>query len=126
MAQQLSLPVEVIPAETVRAKDGLALSSRNQYLSAVERQAAPLLFAVLQDLRRDWLSGPASAERLRALEQTAMAQLAAAGWQPDYVAVRTQAALAPATSDQLAAGVPLVIVAAARLGQTRLIDNLEI
>jgi pantoate--beta-alanine ligase len=126
MAQQLSLPVEVIPAETVRAADGLALSSRNQYLSTAERQAAPLLFRALQNLRSDWLSGTATIERLQVLEQTAMADLAAAGWRPDYVAVRTQAALTPPGTAELAAGMPLVIVAAAYLGQTRLIDNLEI
>ncbi|CAD5372410.1 Pantothenate synthetase [Rubrivivax sp. A210] len=119
MVRQLALPVQVLAGETCRADDGLALSSRNGYLAAAERAEAPALARSLRELaaavqagRSDWA----------ALEQAAMDGLRSRGWAPDYVALRRQADLQPPA----AAGEALVVVAAARLGQTRLIDNLEL
>lgn len=119
MVRELALPIEVLPGDTVRAADGLALSSRNSYLSADERARATLLYRLLCGIRDAVRGGDSDMLRL---ETEAMAQLTAAGWQPDYVAVRRRADLQPATdfSD------PLVVLAAACLGRTRLIDNLEI
>ncbi|MGL4767769.1 MAG: pantoate--beta-alanine ligase [Formosimonas sp.] len=120
MCRQLALPVEIIAAETVRAADGLALSSRNQYLSAQDRAEAPFLYQTLQAVREQVLAG---ATDLKAIEQAAIAALVARGWQPDYVAIRRQSdLLEPAAGED----VPLVVLTAARLGSTRLIDNLEI
>jgi pantoate--beta-alanine ligase len=121
MAQQFALPTEVIAAETVRAEDGLALSSRNRFLSPEERAEAPALKAVLDDVRAQVLGG--RHDRVE-LEREALARLAERGWKPDYVSIRKQANLkAPGAGE---ADAPLVVLAAARLGQTRLIDNLEI
>jgi pantoate--beta-alanine ligase len=109
LARQLDLPVQIVPGETVRDPDGLAMSSRNSYLGAAERAEAPRLQRVLQMVKQG-LPG-----------EEAMRQLAAAGWQPDYVEVRRRADLAaPAANDR-----ELVVLGAARLGKTRLIDNLE-
>ena len=119
MVRQFALPIEIIPAETVRAADGLALSSRNGYLSAQERKEAPRLFGVLKRVRDELVAGQRDFQRL---DQQAMAELARHGWQPDYVAVRRQADLRPPTERDR----DLVIVGAARLGRTRLIDNLEL
>lgn len=120
MCRQLALPVEIIAAETVRAEDGLALSSRNQYLSEVDRARAPFLYQTLQSVRAQILAGDVD---FKTLEQNAMQQLTDNGWQPDYVAIRKQAdLLEPAVGE----AAPLVIVTAARLGTTRLIDNLEV
>ena len=118
MVRQLALPIEIVPAETVRDASGLALSSRNGYLSDTQRAEAAHLHSVLRNLaaavragRSDW----------QALEREALDFLAARGWQPDYVAIRRQSDLREPST-----GVPLVALAAARLGVTRLIDNLEI
>jgi pantoate--beta-alanine ligase len=119
MVRQFALPIEIIPAETVRAQDGLALSSRNAYLSAEQRKEAPRLYGVLKKVRDELGSGARDFQRL---DQQAMAELAHHGWQPDYVAVRRQADLRQPTERDR----DLVIVAAARLGRTRLIDNLEV
>ena len=116
---QLNLPVEIIGGETVRAPDGLALSSRNQYLSAVERTEAVFLYQTLVSMRQAMLGGETD---YPGLERQAVEALAARGWQVDYVAVRTQAALMPPQSGER----NLVVLAAARLEQTRLIDNLEV
>ncbi|AYH42977.1 pantoate--beta-alanine ligase [Azoarcus sp. DN11] len=119
MVHQLGIPVEVMPGETVRADDGLALSSRNGYLSPEERAEAPRLYRQLlricEAVRRgdhDFLK----------LETEAVAELAAHGWKPDYIAVRRRADLQPPVQ----ADNPLVVLAAAKLGRTRLIDNIEI
>jgi pantoate--beta-alanine ligase len=112
MVQQFDLPVEILEGETVREPDGLAMSSRNAYLSAVQRAEAPRLYGVLQDVK----SGKLSAE-------LAVEALASAGWAPDYVAVRRRRDLQPAPYSQHG---DLVVLAAARLGATRLIDNLEL
>jgi pantoate--beta-alanine ligase len=119
MVKQFALPIEIIPAETVRAPDGLALSSRNMYLSAAERQEAPRLYRVLKKARDEIAGGERDFQRL---DQQAMSELSKNGWQPDYVAVRRQADLRQPTERDH----DLVIVAAARLGRTRLIDNVEV
>ncbi|HEX8788056.1 MAG TPA: pantoate--beta-alanine ligase [Telluria sp.] len=123
MARQFSLPTEIIGAETFRAEDGLALSSRNGYLSANERAEAPFLYQTL-----NWVAEQARTLQadLPALERDAMARLAARGWQPDYVSIRKRINLQAPTAAEYAAGEPLVVLAAAKLGATRLIDNLEI
>ena len=110
MVQQLNLPVEIIAGETVREADGLAMSSRNSYLSAAQRAEAPRLFRTLAGVS----SGALDCDK-------AIKELTAAGWQPDYVEVRRRSDLAkPGPGDKA-----LVVLAAARLGATRLIDNLE-
>jgi len=110
MTRQLDLPIAVVAGETAREGDGLALSSRNSYLSTAQRREAPRLYRVLQDVKQ----GLPAAEGLR--------ELAQAGWQPDYLEVRRKADLAapqPGDSD-------LIVLAAALLGATRLLDNLEL
>ena len=119
MVKQLALPVEIVPAETVRAEDGLALSSRNAYLSPAERAEAPRLYRTLRTASDEVLAGKRD---LRRIELQAMATLAAKGWRPDYVSVRRQADLQPPANDDR----ELVVLAAAFLGRTRLIDNIEI
>ena len=109
MVRQFDLPLRIVAGETVRELDGLAMSSRNAYLSAAERAEAPRLHRLLQKVREGL--GPADAMR----------ELAAAGWQPDYVEVRRRHDLAPPQSGDS----ELVVLAAARLGSTRLIDNVE-
>ena len=127
MAKQFSLPVNIIPGETIRADDGLALSSRNGYLSTAERVEAPELLKVLQEVREQVLQlDLRNASALSAIEKAAVAKLAGRGWRPDYIAIRQQNDLAPASNKSLSAGEPLVILTAAKLGKTRLIDNLEI
>ncbi|WP_281915614.1 pantoate--beta-alanine ligase [Caldimonas thermodepolymerans] len=124
MVQQLALPVEIVAGETARAPDGLALSSRNSYLSEAERAEAVRLSMTLRDIQRRLRNGETA--ELAALEQAAMEELRARGWTPDYVAIRRQRDLLPPTPQERAAGEPLVVLGAARLGRTRLIDNLEI
>jgi len=119
MVQQLNLPIKLVLADTVRADDGLALSSRNSYLTAEERVEAPRLYTLLQHVR-DAMQQPAA--NVASLETTTMTTLAAHGWKPDYVAIRRRADLGVPT----AADRSLVVLAAARLGKARLIDNLEI
>jgi pantoate--beta-alanine ligase len=119
MVRQLALPIEVLAGEIARAPDGLALSSRNAYLSAAERAEAPRLAAVLQMFAESVRTGDRS---FATLETLAMDRLRERHWQPDYVAVRRRTDLqSPAPADR-----ELVIVSAARLGTTRLIDNLEV
>ncbi len=123
MARQFALPTEIIGAETFRAEDGLALSSRNGYLSSGERAEAPVLYQQLNAVAEAMRGG--SRDPL-AVERAAMEHLAARGWKPDYVSIRKRIDLqAPGAAD-LEAGTPLVVLAAAKLGNTRLIDNLEI
>ena len=123
MARQFAMPTEIIGAETFRADDGLALSSRNGYLSATERAEAPFLYQTLQYVAERARAGQTD---LLALEGEAMERLAAHGWQPDYVSIRKRMNLQAPNADEQAAGAPLVVLAAAKLGATRLIDNLEV
>ena len=118
MVKQLALPVEIIPAETVRAEDGLALSTRNAYLSPAERSAAPGLYRVLKDVRESLLAGQRDFLKL---EAQALEKLSG-NWKPDYVAIRRQSDLQPPSP----ADRELVVLGAAKLGTTRLIDNVEI
>jgi pantoate--beta-alanine ligase len=109
MVRQLDLPVQIVAGETLREPDGLAMSSRNGYLSAAERAEAPRLHRVLHMVKQG------------RHPDEAMAELAGAGWKPDYVEVRRRQDLAvPGPNDQ-----ERVVLGAARLGATRLIDNLE-
>ena len=127
MAKQFALPVEIIPGETIRAQDGLALSSRNGYLSTEERAEAPQLQRALQEVREQVLGlNSLNTQALSDIEKAAVANLAGRGWNPDYIAIRKQCDLAPPSNENLSAGEPLVILTAAKLGKTRLIDNLEI
>lgn len=121
MVRQFALPVTVHGGEIERAPDGLALSSRNGYLSAEERAEAPQLLQALRTLAADVLGGE---HNLAALEQHAQHTLTARGWQPDYLTVRRREDLQPPTAADLQPG-RLVALGAARLGRTRLIDNWE-
>jgi pantoate--beta-alanine ligase len=123
MCHQLALPVDIVAAETVRDDDGLAMSSRNRFLSAAERAEAPELAKALHQVRDAVLGG---ARDIAQVETAARDALAARGWQPDYISVRRRANLIAPSAEQLEAGEPLVVLAAAKLGATRLIDNLEI
>jgi pantoate--beta-alanine ligase len=123
MAKQFALPTEIIAAETWRAEDGLALSSRNGYLSAREREEAPALYRLLNEVAAEVRAGHLDVFEL---ERNAMAKLSGRGWKPDYVSIRKRADLQPPSAGDLAKNEPLVVVAAAKLGITRLIDNLEI
>jgi pantoate--beta-alanine ligase len=120
MVREFALPIEVIPGETVRATDGLALSSRNGYLSASERAEAPRLHRCLTGIAAAIRGGDRDFTRL---ETAAVAELRAHDWAPDYIAVRKRIDLQSPPDD---VETPLVVLAAARLGNTRLIDNLEI
>ncbi|MES2237069.1 MAG: pantoate--beta-alanine ligase [Pseudomonadota bacterium] len=119
MVADFNLPIQIIGGETVRAEDGLALSSRNGYLSTAERIEAPRLFQVITKVAAAVRAGNLDYKQL---EQEAMVQLQVHGWLPEYVALRKKLDLqcAPAHDSGL------VVLAAARLGSTRLIDNLEV
>jgi pantoate--beta-alanine ligase len=123
MCRQFALPTEIVPHETVRDTDGLALSSRNRFLSAAERREAPRLYAALNQIR-DRLRG--GEHEIAVIEHDAQRELAATGWNIDYVSVRRRRDLRAPEGNEVAAGEPLVVLAAAKLGTTRLIDNLEI
>jgi pantoate--beta-alanine ligase len=119
MTRQLALPIEIVGGETVRAEDGLALSSRNGYLTPAERAEAPRLHRTLCAIREAVIKGERD---YASLEREAAAELDRNGWQTDYVAIRQQADLQhpqPGNSE-------LVVLAASRLGIPRLIDNIEI
>ncbi|MGC9236361.1 MAG: pantoate--beta-alanine ligase [Thiomonas sp.] len=124
MVEQFALPIHIIGLDTVRAEDGLALSSRNGYLTPDERAQAPQLQAALRALAED-VRGAATPERVHLLEQQALARLNQLGWTPDYLTLRRRSDLQPPTAQDLYRGTPCVALAAARLGRTRLIDNLE-
>ncbi|MCM0035345.1 MAG: pantoate--beta-alanine ligase [Burkholderiaceae bacterium] len=123
MCRQFQLPVEILAHETVRAEDGLALSSRNVYLQPAERKEAPQLYALLQSMQTKLKSGQ---HNVTELASEVAALLNQRGWEVDYVAIRRRMDLHPPTLEQVAAGEPLVALAAAKLGVTRLIDNLEL
>ncbi|MBQ0929842.1 pantoate--beta-alanine ligase [Ideonella sp. 4Y16] len=122
MVRQFAMPIEIIGAPTVRADDGLALSSRNGYLGTTERHEAVELSHVLQQLA----AGAHDPRRaLAALEADAAAALRGRGWAPDYLTLRRRADLLPPTDEERLNRIPMVALGAARLGSTRLIDNLE-
>ena len=118
MVSQLALPIKILGGETVRSGEGLALSSRNAYLSDEQRVEALRLSQALKALIAAWQAG---GRDIAALEASAMAQLREHGWEPDYIALRRQHDLGEPEPDQA-----LVALAAARLGNTRLIDNFEV
>jgi pantoate--beta-alanine ligase len=118
LVREFNLPIDVIAGDTIRADDGLALSSRNGFLSASERQEAPRLHRLLMDLVAKVRGG---GREFAAYESAVVDELKRHGWLPDYVAVRRRADLQMASGDE-----SLVVVAAAKLGTTRLIDNVEI
>ena len=119
MAADLNFRMEIVPVDIGRAADGLALSSRNQYLSEAERKQAPQLYRELQAVASAVENGNRD---YAALEQQAAANLKQAGWQVDYVEIRHAGNLQVAHVGDS----ELVVLAAARLGNTRLIDNIEI
>ncbi len=124
MVRQFALPIEIIGLDTVRDVDGLALSSRNGYLTTEQRGEAPALHAALRDLAARARQA-SHADTLPALEAQAAQALATRGWSPDYLTVRRRGDLLAPAADDLRNAVPLVALGAARLGSTRLIDNLE-
>ncbi len=119
MVNELNLPIEIVAGETIRAADGLALSSRNGYLTVGERKEAPKLFETLTKTAEKIHSGNRDFPQL---ERDCIDFLQARNWVPDYVAIRKKSDLQLPTAHD--AG--LVVLAAARLGSTRLIDNLEV
>jgi pantoate--beta-alanine ligase len=119
MVRQLNLPLEIIAGETARAPDGLALSSRNRYLSSKERAEAVRLHRALSEIKQAVEAGNSN---FRQLCKNARENLASHGWKVDYIALQQRDILAPARADDS----NLVVLAAARLGKTRLIDNLEV
>lgn len=119
MVDDLNFKVEIVPVDTGRAEDGLALSSRNQYLNEAERQLAPQLYRELQAAAQAVASGNRD---YSALEKRAADRLTQNGWQVDYVEIRQSESLQVAHIGDT----ELVVLAAARLGGTRLIDNIEI
>ncbi len=119
MVRQFALPMQILAGETLRADDGLALSSRNRYLSVDERQAATSLSKTLRAMA-DAAQAPNA--DIQKIETHALQAMRDKGWQPDYLTIRTQhglEAIDPARRE------PWVVLGAARLGKTRLIDNLE-
>ena len=119
MVEELNFPIEIVPVDTGRADDGLALSSRNGYLTESERKQAPQLFCELNKIKTAIENG---ARNYAELTQQAKQVLTENGWQVDYIEVRSADTLNTAHSDEQ----KLVILGAARLGKPRLIDNLEV
>jgi len=119
MVKQLNLPIEIIASETIRAPDGLALSSRNQYLEKSQRIEASYIFQTLNHIREEILSGD---KDFPSLQEKAMQQLTKRGWKVDYVQICNRFSLTPAQDRSES----LVVLAAAWLSETRLIDNIEI
>lgn len=118
MVQQFAMPIEVVGGDIIRSSDGLALSSRNGYLSESERAEAVQLSMALKAMANALRSG---ASDVAALEAQAMQMLTARGWQPDYLVARRRVDLqTPNPGDSI------VVLGAAKLGNTRLIDNLEV
>lgn len=118
MVEDLGLPIQIVPVATVREPDGLAMSSRNQYLNGLEREQAPRLYQTLQDIQQQIKSGKSD---FRKLEQNATILLEKAGFKVEYIAVCNATNLAPAEYF----GADLVVLAAVYLGKTRLIDNIR-
>ena len=124
MMSQLAMPIDIVPGATTRAPDGLALSSRNGYLSAEERAEAVQLSVALNQLAQAVRAAAGSGGfDVAAAEAAAMAGLRHRGWAPDYITLRHQHDLSPVTA---VGSEPMVVLGAARLGKTRLIDNFEV
>jgi len=119
MVQQLNLPINILDEETVRASDGLALSSRNQYLNDLQRIEANHLYHTLNMIKKNIEMGQGN---FSFLEKNAISYLKNRGWSVDYIAILNRASLMPAQVEDKT----LIILAAARIGQTRLIDNIEV
>jgi len=119
MVDDLCMPIEIIAAPTVRDADGLAMSSRNQYLTAAERALAPTIYATLEAAAKRVRSGDTD---YAGIGHAGFKALEDAGFRPDYFAVRQRADLAAPAADSR----ELVILVAARLGKARLIDNLQV
>lgn len=130
MCQQFSIPTEIIPAETIREGDGLAMSSRNRYLSTEERAEAVWLSKTLQQVAtrmRDGLrSTTLKTSDITDLEGAAAQILDQRGWKTDYIAIKRRADLKAPRQVDLESSDQLVVLGASKLGATRLIDNLEI
>jgi pantoate--beta-alanine ligase len=130
MCEQFSIPTEIIPAETIREADGLAMSSRNRYLTAHERQEAVWLSKTLHEVAQRVRSGVAQCslrpDDIADLEGAARQILNQRGWKTDYISVKRRADLKSPQSQDLAEPNRLVVLGASKLGATRLIDNLEI
>lgn len=119
MVRQLNMPVEVIGVPTCRESDGLAMSSRNRYLSREEREIAPSLFQTLRQVATHLHEGSTT---YADLEESATNQLREVGFRPDYVAIRDPNTLRPPSNDQAS----VRVFGAARLGRARLIDNIGV
>ena len=117
LVDSLNMPIEIISGETMREDDGLALSSRNQYLTPAERQLAPQLYTSLQKIADAIKAGK---QDFRELELQAQQKLESSGFETDYIAILDAASLASPKKPNL------VIIAAAKLGAVRLIDNLTV
>jgi len=123
MVQQFNLPIQIVPAETVRADDGLALSSRNNYLTPVERTEAPRLYKVLSEIAQEIANGRTDYANL---EAAARAELARHSWKVDYIAVRNGIGLRIPHPEGFDHPNLLIVLGAATLGATRLIDNVDV
>jgi pantoate--beta-alanine ligase len=130
LTSDLSLPISIVGVDTERASDGLALSSRNGYLTETQRLQAPLIYQVLCQLKQRWHAGERD---ITTLVEDGKAALTAGGFTPDYLAFADQQSLVPVTNETLTTLAAaktlqpaLVLLVAAYLGTTRLIDNLEI
>jgi pantoate--beta-alanine ligase len=123
MVQQFNLPIEIVAGETVRADDGLALSSRNGYLTAAERAEAPRLYATLRSIADAIREGRTD---YATLEAEGRATLARSGWKPDYVAIRHGLGLRIPHPEGFDHPNLLIVLGAAKLGETRLIDNVDV
>jgi pantoate--beta-alanine ligase len=123
MVQQFNLPIQIVPAETVRAEDGLALSSRNNYLTPVERTEAPRLYKVLSEIAQEIAGGRTDYANL---EAAARAELARHSWKVDYIAVRNGIGLRIPHPEGFDHPNLLIVLGAATLGATRLIDNVDV
>ena len=118
MTRDLAYPIEIVDAPTARETNGLAMSSRNQYLDAAQRETAAVIHRTLQRMRDAVLAGD---EKIASIEEAAASELVAAGFKPDYAVIRRAEDLVEVAEGEKA---PLIALIAARAGSTRLIDNL--
>ena len=123
MVQQFNLPIQIVPGETVRSDDGLALSSRNNYLSPIERTEAPRLYRMLREIADAIAGGRTDYANL---EAAGRADLARHGWKVDYIAVRNGIGLRIPHPEGFDHPNLLIVLGAATLGATRLIDNVDV